>query len=48
MRDFAWLLRRHEEDVLNRFKAPIDNGAVEAMNNTAAAPADTGAKNGSP
>ena len=37
MRDFAWLLRRHEEDVLNWFKIPIDNGAVEAMNNNAKA-----------
>ncbi len=37
MRDFAWLLRRHEEDVLNWFNVPIDNGAVEAMNNNAKA-----------
>lgn len=35
MRDFAWLLRRHEDDVLNWFRVPIDNGAVEAMNNNA-------------
>jgi len=35
MRDFAWLLRRHEEDILNWFNVPIDNGSVEAMNNNA-------------
>ena len=35
MRDFAWLLRRHQEDVLSYFDCPIDNGAVEAMNNNA-------------
>jgi len=35
MRDFAWSLRRHEEDVLNYFKLGIDNGAVEGMNNKA-------------
>jgi len=37
MRDFAWLLRRHLEDVLNWFKVPINNGTVEAMNNNAKA-----------
>jgi len=37
MRDFAWLLRRHSEDVLNWFKVPINNGTVEAMNNNAKA-----------
>lgn len=35
IRDFAWLLRRHEEDILSWFDCPIDNGAVEAMNNNA-------------
>ncbi len=35
MRNFAWLLRRHEEGILNYFKMRIDNGAVEAMNNNA-------------
>lgn len=35
MRDFAWLLRRHEEHILSWFELPIDNGAVEAMNNNA-------------
>jgi transposase len=37
LRDFAWLLRRHEEDVLNWFEVPINNGSVEAMNNNAKA-----------
>jgi len=37
MRDFAWLLRRHEDDVLNFFKVRITNGVVEAMNNYAKA-----------
>ena len=35
MRDFAWMLRRHQDDILNYFKAPIDNGAVEGLNNKA-------------
>ena len=35
MRDFAWTLRRHEEDILNYFDVPISNGAVEGMNNKA-------------
>lgn len=35
MRDFAWTLRRHEEDILNYFQMKIDNGAVEGMNNKA-------------
>lgn len=35
MRDFAWMLRRHEENILSWFNLPIDNGAVEAMNNNA-------------
>ena len=35
MRDFAWMLRRHEEDILNYFRLPIDNGAVEGLNNKA-------------
>jgi transposase len=37
MRDFAWLLRRHEDGVLNWFRFPITNGVVEAMNNNAKA-----------
>jgi transposase len=35
MRDFAWMLRRHEEDILNYFEARIDNAAVEGMNRKA-------------
>ena len=35
MRDFAWMLRRHQEDILNYFEMRIDNGAVEGMNNKA-------------
>jgi len=35
MRDFAWMLRRHEEGILNYFEMRISNGAVEGMNNKA-------------
>lgn len=35
MRDFAWMLRRHQGDLFNYFRAPIDNGAVEGLNNKA-------------
>jgi len=35
MRDFAWMLRRHQDDLLSYFKLPIDNGAVEGLNNKA-------------
>ena len=35
MRDFAWMLRRHQDDILNYFDIRIDNGAVEGMNNKA-------------
>ncbi len=35
MRDFAWLVRRHEDDILNYFRMPIDNGTVEGLNNKA-------------
>jgi transposase len=35
MRDFAWMLRRHQEGILNYFELRIDNGAVEGMNNKA-------------
>jgi transposase len=37
IRDFAWMLRRHEEGILNYFDLRIDNGSVEAMNNNAKA-----------
>ena len=33
MRNFAWMVRRHEGDILNYFKMPIDNGTVEGLNN---------------
>ena len=35
LRDFAWMLRRHQEDILNYFRMPINNGAVEGLNNKA-------------
>ena len=35
MRDGAWMLRRHQEDILNYFALRIDNGAAEGMNNKA-------------
>jgi transposase len=35
MRDFAWMVRRHEDDILNYFRTPIDNGTVEGLNNKA-------------
>jgi len=35
MRDFAWMLRRHEENILTWFDHPISNGPTEAMNNNA-------------
>ena len=37
MRDFAWMLRKHEAGVLAYFDARISNGMVEAMNNNAKA-----------
>ena len=35
IRDFAWLLRRHEQEILAWHDCKIDNGAVEALNNVA-------------
>ncbi|MES0447282.1 MAG: ISL3 family transposase [Desulfobacterales bacterium] len=35
MRNFAWMLRRRQDDLLNYFDAPIDNGTVEGLNNKA-------------
>lgn len=35
MRDFAWLVRRHENNILSYFKVPIHNGSVEGLNNKA-------------
>ena len=37
LRDFAWMLRRHQEGILAYFECRIDNGATEAMNNNAKA-----------
>ena len=33
MRDFAWLLRNHQDGVLNYFNMKITNGIVEGLNN---------------
>jgi len=35
IRDFAWMLRRHEEGILAYFDIRITNGLTEAMNNNA-------------
>ncbi len=35
MRDFAWMIKNHEEQILNYFKVPITNAAVEGMNRKA-------------
>nr|WP_244147423.1 transposase [Desulfovermiculus halophilus] len=35
MRNFAWMLRRKEENILSYFKMPISNGSVEGLNNKA-------------
>lgn len=35
MRDFAWMLRRHQENILTYFQLKITNGAVEGLNNKA-------------
>lgn len=35
LRDFAWMVRRHEGGILNYFKIPISNGIVEGLNNKA-------------
>jgi len=37
LRDFAWMIRRHEEGILAYCDLRINNGAVEAMNNNAKA-----------
>lgn len=37
LRDFAWMLRRHEHGVLAYFDYPITNGVVEGLNNKAKA-----------
>lgn len=35
IRDFAWMLRRHQNDLMNYFRMPIHNGTVEGLNNKA-------------
>jgi transposase len=35
MRDFARMLRKHEDGILACVEVPITNGMVEAMNNNA-------------
>lgn len=35
MRNFAWMLRRKEENILSYFDMPISNGSVEGLNNKA-------------
>ena len=35
MQEFAWMVRRHEDDILTYFRLPIDNGTVEGLNNKA-------------
>ncbi len=35
IRDFAWLIRNHEENILSYFHLPIHNGTVEGLNNKA-------------
>ena len=35
LREFAWMLRRHQEDLMNYFRMPIHNGTVEGLNNKA-------------
>ena len=35
LRNFAWMLRRHEDDILSYFDVRIDNGTVEGLNNKA-------------
>jgi transposase len=35
MRDFAWMLKRHEENILSYFIEPINNATVEGLNNKA-------------
>ncbi|MHC4636578.1 MAG: transposase [Planctomycetota bacterium] len=31
IRDFAWMIRRHEENILSHFKLPIHNGTKENL-----------------
>jgi transposase len=33
LRDFAWMLRKHQHGIINYFKCRITNGVTEGMNN---------------
>ena len=35
MRKFAWMIRKHEDNILSYFKLPITNASVEGLNNKA-------------
>lgn len=35
LRKFAWMIRRHEDNILSYFKLPITNASVEGLNNKA-------------
>jgi hypothetical protein len=35
MREFAWMLRRHQKDLMSYFRMPIHNGTLEGLNNKA-------------
>jgi transposase len=35
IRKFAWMIRRHEKNILSYFKLPINNASVEGLNNKA-------------
>ncbi len=35
IRKFAWMIRRHEENILSYFELPITNASVEGLNNKA-------------
>jgi len=35
LRNFAWMLRRHQTNILSYFQLPITNGSVEGLNNKA-------------
>ena len=35
IRKFAWMIRRHQDNILSYFKLPINNASVEGLNNKA-------------
>lgn len=35
LRKFAWMVRRHKENILIWFQIPINNGVVEGLSNKA-------------